>query len=39
MLTISKQADVAGVAPITEILDGWVVTEGNPEMKIGRAHV
>ena len=38
MLTISKQADVAGVAPITEILDGWVVTEGNPDMKTWVMH-
>ena len=38
MLTISKHADVAGLAPITEILDGWVVTKGNPEMKTWVMH-
>ena len=38
MLTISKHADVAGISPITEDLDGWVVTKGKPEMKTWVMH-
>ena len=30
---ISKMQDITNVTPITENLDGWVVTEGVPTMK------
>ena len=33
MQTVVKLAPTAGTEPSTAILDGWVVTEGNPQMK------
>ena len=38
MLTISKHADMARISPITEDLDGWLITKGNPEMKTWVMH-
>ena len=33
MQTVVKLPSTAGLTPSTDILDGWVVTEGNPQMK------
>ena len=33
MKYISKLQDISNIAPITENLDGWVVTDGTPTMK------
>ena len=33
MKHISKLQDISNIAPITENLDGWVVTDGTPTMK------
>jgi hypothetical protein len=33
MTHIFKHPDISTIEPITEDLDGWIVTEGNPSMK------
>ena len=33
MTHIAKLQDISNVTPITDDLDGWVVTEGAPTMK------
>lgn len=38
MQTVVKLAPTAGTEPSTAILDGWVVTEGNPQMKTWGLH-
>jgi hypothetical protein len=38
MQTIVKLPSTDGITPSTDILDGWVVTEGNPQMRTWALH-
>jgi uncharacterized cupin superfamily protein len=38
MQSITRLPPTDGIEPSTDILDGWVVTEGNPQMKTWALH-